>query len=373
MESKILVTLFDNFIDSYDEKSIERIWIEHSRKFREFWNNRIMSNNNKELNDQEIDDIVKILDRNGKGNKKGAESVAKIMIPQGAWRRMFNELHSNVKLKACLDKILFTKDSKERSTEINKLYKINTNKNSLTGKSGNAINALLVACEPFCNLSIVSLNDRAKLISYFGLKSIDDLNQGEKIVESNRLIADYFEEVGIKYSARVISNFCYSDYFKNKWKNREDDQSDYFSSVQEEVVSENDYLFVLEKHLEDFIIENWDNIELGKRFELIDHEGDMVSQQYRTDIGIIDILAIEKKSGKYVIIELKRNQTSDDTIGQLCRYMAWVEENLSNGKESKGIIITGKYDKRLDYAARKIRDVEMYIYKIDFKLGDFEG
>jgi len=39
--------------------------------------------------------IIRILDRNGKGNTKNSEAVAKAMIPQGAWRRMFNEFHSN--------------------------------------------------------------------------------------------------------------------------------------------------------------------------------------------------------------------------------------------------------------------------------------
>lgn len=98
----------------------------------------------------------------------------------------------------------------------------------------------------------------------------------------------------------------------------------------------------------------------------------MVSQQYKTAIGKIDILARDKESGKYVIIELKRNQTSDDTIGQLTRYMGWIEEHKSNGVLTKGIIIAGKYDERLYYAIKKVQDVEVYLYKVDFKLEYFK-
>ncbi len=95
-------------------------------------------------------------------------------------------------------------------------------------------------------------------------------------------------------------------------------------------------------------------------------------QQYKTGIGKIDIIAKEKSSGRYVVIELKRNQTSDDTIGQLTRYMGWIEEHKSNGQPTKGIIIVGKYDEKLYYPAKKISDVQIYIYKVDFKLEKFK-
>ena len=49
------------------------------------------------------------------------------------------------------------------------------------------------------------------------------------------------------------------------------------------------------------------------------------------------------------VIELKRNQSSDDTFGQLTRYLGWVKRHLKD-ENVKGIIIAGKYDKKLDYA-----------------------
>jgi predicted nuclease of restriction endonuclease-like (RecB) superfamily len=126
-------------------------------------------------------------------------------------------------------------------------------------------------------------------------------------------------------------------------------------------------LFYMEKQLEDFLIQNWDHTELGKRFDLIIEDGELKSQQYRTDIGSIDILAKDKKKGNYVVIELKKNQTSDDTLGQLARYMGWVKEKLGDNNV-KGIIIAGAFDKRSDYAVKIIPGIEIYTYKVDFEL-----
>jgi RecB family endonuclease NucS len=127
----------------------------------------------------------------------------------------------------------------------------------------------------------------------------------------------------------------------------------------------------MESQLEDFLIENWDKTELGKKYDLIEEKGELISQQYRTEIGIIDILAQVKNSTQLVVIELKKNQTSDDTVGQLTRYMGWLEEHKTNGELTKGIIIAAQYDNRLHYALKKVKDVEVYLYRVDFKLEEF--
>lgn len=126
-------------------------------------------------------------------------------------------------------------------------------------------------------------------------------------------------------------------------------------------------LFYMEKQLEDFIIDNWQTSELGSKYDLIHEEGVLISQQYRTSIGPIDILVKDKASGGYVVLELKRNQTSDDTVGQIMRYMGWVAENLHD-KNVKGIIIAGKYDEKLHYAQTLIPSIEVYLYEVQFSL-----
>lgn len=153
--------------------------------------------------------------------------------------------------------------------------------------------------------------------------------------------------------------------------------TDYYKKIlsnttQTHVESEmNRGLFYMEKQLEDFIIHNWDNTELGKKYSLIIEEGELLSQQYRTDIGPIDILVRDKTSGSYVVIELKRNQTSDDTIGQLARYMGWIKSKMRDNNV-KGVIISGQYDKKLDFAREMIPNTEVFIYQVDFKLKEFK-
>tara|TARA_X000000950_G_scaffold154734_1_gene189835 strand:- start:1231 stop:2160 length:930 start_codon:yes stop_codon:yes gene_type:complete len=130
-------------------------------------------------------------------------------------------------------------------------------------------------------------------------------------------------------------------------------------------------LFYMENQLEDFIISNWKNTELGKKYDLIYEEGELKSKQYRTEIGIIDILAFDNKNNCHVVIELKRNQTSDDTVGQLMRYMGWVKRHLKD-ENVKGIIIAGKYDKKLDYALEYAPfDTDVFIYNVTFELNEF--
>jgi predicted nuclease of restriction endonuclease-like (RecB) superfamily len=126
-------------------------------------------------------------------------------------------------------------------------------------------------------------------------------------------------------------------------------------------------LFYMEKQLEDFLIQNWGKTELGKKYDLIIEDGELRSQQFKTDIGPIDILAQDKSSKSYVVIELKKNQTSDDTVGQLTRYMGWIKRHKGDNGVI-GIIIAGQYDKRLEYALTMVPNAEVFIYEVDFKL-----
>lgn len=126
-------------------------------------------------------------------------------------------------------------------------------------------------------------------------------------------------------------------------------------------------LFYMEKQLEDFLIQNWPKTQLGQKYDLIVEEGDLRSQQYKTDIGSIDILARDSETGSYVVIELKKNQTSDDTVGQLTRYMGWIKKQ-KNDNGVRGIIIAGQSDKKLEYALQMVPNTEILIYEVDFKL-----
>ena len=141
--------------------------------------------------------------------------------------------------------------------------------------------------------------------------------------------------------------------------------------VKDETSSISSGLFYLESQLEDFLIENWNETDFGKKYELIFESGELKSQQYKTDIGRIDILARNKSDKSYVVIELKRNQTSDDTVGQVTRYMGWVQEEFGDNNVS-GVIVPGKYDEKLYYAQKMLKNIEVFLYEVNFKLNEYK-
>lgn len=373
---------FDEFIQNYDHQAKDLIWQEQSAFFQDFWKNKVLAKNRSEIKDSDIDQIVLILDKSGKGSTKTTEAVAKAMIAQGAWRRMFNEIKRNKNISSLLFKVFTETDGKKRASFINQVYKLNEkNKNNLTGKSGNAISAMLAAWDPFGNLGVVSLKHRKRLYDFFNLGEIPDFDKdsvGKKIIDSNEAILSKMKSYGFNYSARTLTRFFYSPFFKSEWTKTidgplelEDDTLGGGMGINDSI--DDPALFYLESHLEDFLITNWDKTELGKKYDLIKEDGELVSQQYKTGIGRIDILAQDNKTKQYVVIELKKNQSSDDTVGQLARYMGWLEENKTKGKTTKGIIIAAQYDNRLYYALKKMKDTEVYLYRVDFKLEEFKG
>ena len=106
--------------------------------------------------------------------------------------------------------------------------------------------------------------------------------------------------------------------------------------------------FGLEPHLRRFLIDNWENTPLGKKYEILTEDGEIIGEEYPTkEAGNIDILAKDKKSKEWVVIELKKGQSSDAVVGQILRYIGWIERNKIEKDEGvKGIIIVKEIDKK---------------------------
>ncbi len=127
-------------------------------------------------------------------------------------------------------------------------------------------------------------------------------------------------------------------------------------------------MFPLESHLRDFIVQNLSSIKIhNKSLMLYVNENGVDGVEYRTDVGIIDILAIDDENN-FVIFELKLSRGNDQTLGQLLRYMGWVEENIAHDKKVHGVIVAKTIDEKLRYAMKKTQDVILYEYEIDFKI-----
>ena len=127
--------------------------------------------------------------------------------------------------------------------------------------------------------------------------------------------------------------------------------------------------FALEEHLEAFLVKNWEKTPLAKDFAIFEEEGEQVGQQYSTDAGIIDILAVSRDKKRILIIELKRGRVSDVVVGQVLRYMGYVREQIAEPNQTvEGVIIGLEDDQKLKWAISSVPSISFYRYKIDFKL-----
>jgi restriction system protein len=127
--------------------------------------------------------------------------------------------------------------------------------------------------------------------------------------------------------------------------------------------------FAMEKHLEDFLVENWHQTDLAKDYVIYEEDGERVGQQYATDTGPIDILAISKDKKTLLVVELKKGRASDAVVGQILRYMGYVREELAEpGQTVKGVIIAHENDPRIRRALSMAPNIEFYCYEVRFRL-----
>lgn len=127
--------------------------------------------------------------------------------------------------------------------------------------------------------------------------------------------------------------------------------------------------FALEKHLEDFLVHNWSQTALGQHYSIYEEDSELVGQQYPSDTGPIDILAISKDKRTLLVVELKKGRASDTVVGQIQRYMGYVLEELAEDNQSvRGVIIALEDDVRIRRALKVAPNIDFYLYQVSFKL-----
>jgi restriction system protein len=153
-----------------------------------------------------------------------------------------------------------------------------------------------------------------------------------------------------------------------------DEISKLLSGVEYDVTTTNDptveepSVFVLEKYLEDFLVSNWESTELGKAYDIYQDENG-TGQQYQTDSGRIDVLAVSKDGKELLVVELKKGRASDSVVGQITRYMGYVTTELAGPEQSvKGVIVALEDDQRLRHSLTVVPGIDFYRYEVSFKL-----
>lgn len=143
---------------------------------------------------------------------------------------------------------------------------------------------------------------------------------------------------------------------------------EYGESLATDLTVEAPSVFILEKYLEDFLVSNWESTELGKGYDIYQDENG-TGQQFQTDTGRIDILAVSKDGKELLVVELKKGRASDAVIGQITRYMGYVTTELAGPDQSvKGVIVALEDDQRLRHSLVIVPGIDFYRYEVSFKL-----
>jgi endonuclease len=122
--------------------------------------------------------------------------------------------------------------------------------------------------------------------------------------------------------------------------------------------------FAFERDLRNYLVRNLGLIEPGLR--LYDEEG-ITGVEFPVGGRFTDILAVDK-DGRYVVVELKVSRGYDRVVGQLLRYMAWVEQNMDASQSVRGIIVGNEITSDLKLASSRVSDIQLVEYEISLNL-----
>lgn len=127
--------------------------------------------------------------------------------------------------------------------------------------------------------------------------------------------------------------------------------------------------FAMETHLQEFLVQNWAQTDLGKKYDIYEEDGEPVGQHYPTDTGPLDILAIRKDKKELLVVELKKGRASDVVVGQTLRYMGFVHQVLAEPDQTvRGVIIALEDDQKIRRALAVTPNIDFYRYQVSFKL-----
>ena len=130
--------------------------------------------------------------------------------------------------------------------------------------------------------------------------------------------------------------------------------------------------FALERHLHDYMFDNWETLDLAQEWNIFVRDGEPeAGYEFTTPIGRIDLLARHKSERRWLVIELKREKSSDAVVGQVLRYMGWVSKHLcDDGDTVEGLVVATEGDPQLHYALEVVPAVSFKSYEVEFRLKD---
>ena len=112
-----------------------------------------------------------------------------------------------------------------------------------------------------------------------------------------------------------------------------------------------------EHDLRDYLARNLRLIEPG--LTLYADEG-ITGVEFPAGGRYIDILAVDRDGG-YVVIELKVSKGYDRVVGQLLRYMGWIEQHHAEpGQRVRGVIVAKEITDDLKLACSRVQGIQLF-------------
>lgn len=133
--------------------------------------------------------------------------------------------------------------------------------------------------------------------------------------------------------------------------------------------------FVKEKHLQQYLVNNWDHIRLSQDWQIYsDSDDPEAGVEFSTGVGRPDILLTHKTESRVCVVELKKSDTSDRAVGQLLRYVGWVRDHLDNLEDVdenatvEGRLIVSGPTEKLEYALSAVPHLTLHQYNVNVEL-----
>ena len=127
--------------------------------------------------------------------------------------------------------------------------------------------------------------------------------------------------------------------------------------------------FAYESDLRDFLAKDLTIIERG--LQLYEEEG-VTGVEFPVGGRFVDILGRDAQN-RLVVIELKVSRGYDRVVGQLLRYMAWIDKHQAEPDQGvRGVIVAREISEDLKLACSSIPDVELFEYELSVVLHNVE-
>lgn len=123
--------------------------------------------------------------------------------------------------------------------------------------------------------------------------------------------------------------------------------------------------FAYEHDLRDFLAKNLSIIEPGL---VLYQEEEITGVEFPVGGRFVDILAVDSAQ-RLVVIELKVSRGYDRVVGQLLRYMAWIEKHhAESGQRIRGVVVAREISEDLRLACSRVEGVSLYEYQLSVTL-----